>query len=77
MSCELEEGARMQEFQAVSKAEKSKEKDSPLELPKEIQLCFSSVQFSCSVVSDSLQHAGPPCPSPAPGVHLNSRPSSR
>ena len=41
----------------------------------------SSVQFSCSVVSDSLgphelQHARPPCPSPTPGVHLNSRPSS-
>ena len=36
----------------------------------------SSGQFSCSVVSDSLQphepqHARPPCPSPAPGVHLN------
>ena len=35
---------------------------------------FSSVQFSRSVVSDSLQphesqHARPPCPSPAPGVH--------
>ena len=34
-----------------------------------------SVQFSRSVVSDSLQphelqHAGPPCPSPTPGVHL-------
>ena len=33
---------------------------------------FSSVQFSCSVVSDSLrphesQHARPPCPSPTPG----------
>ena len=38
---------------------------------------FSSVQFSCSVVSDSLrphelQHARPPCPSPTPGVHPNS-----
>ena len=37
----------------------------------------SSVQFSRSVVSDSLrphesQHARPPCPSPAPGVHSNS-----
>ena len=36
---------------------------------------FSSVQFSCSVVSDSLwshesQHARPPCPSPTPRVHL-------
>ena len=43
---------------------------------------FSSVQFSCSVVSNSLwphelQHARPPCPSPTPGVHSNSRPSSQ
>ena len=43
---------------------------------------FSSVQFSRSVVSDSLrphelQHARPPCPSPTPGVHSNSRSSSR
>ena len=35
---------------------------------------FGAVQFSHSVVSDSLrphepQHAGPPCPSPTPGVH--------
>ena len=42
---------------------------------------FSSVQFSCSVVSDSLrphksQHARPSCPSPTPRVHSNSRPSS-
>ena len=35
-------------------------------------------QFSRSVVSDSLrQHARPPCPSPTPGVHPNSCPSSR
>jgi len=43
---------------------------------------YISVQFSHSVVSDSLrphesQHARPPCPSPTPGVHSNSRPSSR
>ena len=43
---------------------------------------FSSVQFSRSVVSDSLQphelqHARPPCPSPSPRVHSNSRPSSQ
>ena len=43
---------------------------------------ISSVQFSLSVVSDSLlphelQHARPPCPSPIPGVHSNSRPLSR
>ena len=43
---------------------------------------FSSVQFSCSVVSDSLQphesqHTRPPCPSPTPRVHSNPCPSSR
>ena len=43
---------------------------------------FSSVQFSCSVVSDSLrpyelQHARPPCLSPTPRVFSNSCPSSR
>ena len=37
------------------------------------------VQFSCSVMSDSLwphelQHARPPCPSPTPGVHPNPYP---
>ena len=42
--------------------------------------CKSISQFSRSVVSDSLrphdsQHARPPCPSPTPGVHSNSRPS--
>ena len=41
-----------------------------------------SVQFSRSVVSNSLwpyesQHARPPCPSPTPGVHSYSRPSSQ
>ena len=45
-------------------------------------MLFSSVQFSCSVMSDSLQphglqHARPPCPSPAPGVYSNSYPLSR
>ena len=42
---------------------------------------FSSVQSSCSVMFDSLrphesQHARPPCPSPTPGVHSDSRLSS-
>ena len=51
-----------------------------------ISLCiigaqFSSVQFSCSVMSDSmwpheLQHTRPLCPSPTPGVYPNSYPSS-
>ena len=44
-------------------------------------LCYFSVQFSHSVVSNSLwphesQHPGPPCPSPTPRGHSNSRPSS-
>ena len=48
-----------------------------IELPQ-----FSPVQFSRSVVSDSLwphepQHARPPCPSPTPGVHSDSCPSSQ
>ena len=43
---------------------------------------FSSVQFSCSVVFDSLrphesQHARPLCPSPTPRVYSNSCPSCR
>ena len=43
---------------------------------------LSSVQFSSSVVSYSLQphesqHARPPCPSPTPGVHSDSRPLSQ
>ena len=43
---------------------------------------ISSVQFSRSVMSDSLQphelqHARPPCPSPTPGVHPNSCPLSQ
>ena len=43
---------------------------------------FSSVQFSCSDMSDSLrlhglQHARLPCPLPTPGVYSNSCPLSR
>ena len=46
------------------------------------QHLMSSVQFSHSVVSDSLQphelqHARPPCLSPTPGVHPDSHPSSQ
>ena len=48
----------------------------------QIPVKFTSVQFSCSVMSDSLrphesQHARPPCPSPTPGVYPNSRALSR
>ena len=47
-----------------------------------LSITFSSVQFSCSVMSDCLwpqepQHARPPCPSPTTGVHPNLCPFSR
>ena len=43
---------------------------------------FSSIQFSHSVMSDSLwphglQHTRPPCPSPTPRAYSNSHQSSR
>ena len=43
---------------------------------------LASVQFSCSIVSDSLQphglqHSRPPCPSLTPRACSNSRPSSQ
>ena len=49
---------------------------------KTLKLIYSSVQFSHSVVSDSLrthesQHARPLCPAPTPRVHSDSRPSSQ
>ena len=50
--------------------------------PIPLSLQFSSLQFSRSVPSDSLQshelqRTRPLCPSPTPRVHSNSRPSSR
>ena len=50
--------------------------------PKLIAMLGSSVQFSRSVVSNSLQphrlqHARPLCPLRTPGVYSNSRPSSQ
>ena len=50
--------------------------------PKYVNKQISSVQFSCSVVSNSLrphelQDARPPCPSPTPGVHPNPCPLSQ
>ena len=47
-----------------------------------LHIIFSSVQYSRSVVSESLrphglQHARPPCPSPTPRVYSNSCPLSR
>ena len=54
----------------------------PIKIPAAFFIETESVQFSCSVVSDSLlphesQHARPPCLSPTPGVHPNSCPSSQ
>ena len=51
-------------------------------LPQKHAKYRNSVQFSRSVVSDSLwhhetQHARPPCPSPTPGVHPNPCPLSQ
>ena len=52
----------------------------PVKIPLPLSLTIKkvSVQFSRSVVSDSLrphelQHTRPPCPSPTPGVHPNPR----
>ena len=47
-----------------------------------VSVQFSSVNFSHSVLSDSLwphemQHARPPYSSPTPGVYSNSRPSNQ
>ena len=57
------------------------EKKSPMALCCDL-LNTWPVQFSRSVVSDSLpphgpQHTRPPCPSPTPGAYSNSRPLSR
>ena len=50
--------------------------------PKESRSQIRSDQISCLVMSNSLrphesQHARPPCPSPTPGVHWDSCPSSQ
>ena len=55
--------------------------DAEAETPILWPVSLSSVQFSCSVVSNSLwpnrlQHARPPCPSPTPGAYSNSCPLS-
>ena len=52
------------------------------QLLNELNEWLSSIQFSCSVVSDSMQphepqHARPPCPSPTAGVYPNPCPLSQ
>ena len=54
----------------------------PLWVKKKKKVHLDSVQFSHSVLSDSLwshepQHSRPPCPSPTPRVYQNSCPLSR
>ena len=56
-------------------------KSRDITLPTKVHL-VSSVQFSHSVMSDSLrphesQHTRPPCSTPIPGVHSDSHPSSQ
>ena len=50
--------------------------------PADSRYIFNLVQFSCSVMPNSLwphesQHTSPPCPSPTPRVHSEVRPSSQ
>ena len=58
------------------------EKRRGIQALQEWEPSFSSVQFSCSVMSDSLwphglQHIRLPCPSPTPRAYSNSCPLSR
>ena len=53
-----------------------------MRLNTRLHICISSIQFSHSVISDSLrphesQHARLPCPSPTSRVYANSRASSQ
>ena len=76
-------------FQNLVQWEHHKAAVSVREKPKKAMWCISlssmtirSDHISCSVMSNSLQphesqHTRPPCPSPTPGVHSGSRPSSQ
>ena len=92
INCELQmfklviEKAEEPEIKLPTSAGSSKKQESSrktsisalLTMPK-VFTVFSSVQFSRSVMSlqtHESQHAGPPCPSPTPGVYPNSCPLS-
>ena len=69
----------MFDIQFLSFLEEVGTKDPDIQLPL---VTHGTVQFSCSVVSDSLwphesQHARPPCPSLSPRVHSDSHPLSQ
>ena len=56
--------------------------DCPMKFPLLVDFWSTPVQFSPSVMSNSLQphglqHARPPCPSPTPGVYPNACPLSQ
>ena len=77
---EEEKGRRQKQRETERNREREKQKE--MEADRERDKQFILVQFTRSVVSDSLQpyglqHARPPCPSPPPGVCSNSCPSSR
>ena len=66
----------------LSTTVQSHERQGKTKVPSQVRGDFSSVQFSCSVASDSLwphepQHSRPPYPSPTPRVHPNPCPLSR
>ena len=72
----------LQYCKVISLQLKNKTKQAVVSYTNWQRIQFSSVQFSSSIVSDSLQphgtqHARPHCPSPTPGVHPNSHPSSQ
>ena len=53
-----------------------------LHIPYKLVIFDISIQFSCSVMSDSLRphelhHTRPPCPSPTPRIYPNPCPLSR
>ena len=78
-----EQGYEVAQSNAAFILDQSKAHSHPAwELEHRVHIRFSSVHFSRSVVSNSLQphelqHARPPCPSPTPGVYPNPRPLSR
>ena len=92
-TCVTQVGKKITSKHVTVKLMKVKEKEKKLNIGREekkifqrkqqSQLsCQKSVQFSHSVVSNSLQshelqHARPPCPSPTPRVYSNWHPSSR
>ena len=72
----------IQQFHFWLYTQKSERRDPDRYLCIYVNNSISSLQFSCSVGSDSLrphepQQARPPCPSPTPGAHSDSRPSGQ